>query len=240
MRCLRTSRLWLALRHSSQPSHDPNTEEVTSGLEVVQSRLRDHLEATSTSPSNQAPPVQKQKRTSSVLPTTGINALLSIEILQHILSFVPLWPLLRCRRVCHLWNDCIPNTAPALRAALFLPSPRDKLVSEPITLHFTIMITASIIDVVPCEPPLNYTMHMDPEELARLQHIGITLHPILLGTVSEYTISDFKDVWISSTVGSVTVGPPWCSASAAAQSAAARGYTRVDLYASVLSVCEED
>jgi hypothetical protein len=55
-------------------------------------------------------------------------------------------------------------------------------------------------------------MHMNPEEVARLQGLGITLHPIFLGTVSECTIRGFKDRWIAATVGPVaerTENPSW-------------------------------
>jgi hypothetical protein len=59
-------------------------------------------------------------------------------------------------------------------------------------------ITATVHDVVPCEPPLAYAVHTARDELARA---GVAVHPVLLGEVREDTITAFKHAWHAATLG---------------------------------------
>jgi hypothetical protein len=169
-------------------------------------RLSEHSIPTGESERNEVIPIPAD--TISLTPNIGINTL-PIEILQHVFSQLDLWSVLRCRRVCRLWNDCVPGDSRALRASMFLPSPTTRTRTEPLTLHLTVHISAILVDIYPCEPPLVYTMCLGAAQMTHLQEQDIAIHPILVGTVHEHVIRKLKDVWNSSLLGRDTGSATW-------------------------------
>jgi hypothetical protein len=213
MRHLQKSRLWLALRRSAQPRQNAdirNTDirdvDIMEVDSQSQPRLSEHSVPAVESKSNEVIPIQAD--TTSLIPNTGINTL-PIEILQHIFFQLDLWSVLRCRRVCHLWNDCVPGDSPALRASMFLPSQATRTRTEPLTLHLTVHISAIFVDIYPCEPPLVYTMCLEAAQMTHLQEQDIAIHPILVGTVDEHVIRKMKDIWNSSLLGQDVGSATW-------------------------------
>ena len=126
-------------------------------------------------------------------------ARLPTELLEEILSHVDLRSLLRCQRVCSLWNACIPGTSASIRAAMFLPSVHDKIIPQPVTLHFTVNISVSFLDLFPyTEPPMSYTLDMPAKEVLRLrEERGVLVHPLLTAGMEQGRIQQCVREWKS-------------------------------------------
>ncbi|KAF1847818.1 uncharacterized protein K460DRAFT_393064 [Cucurbitaria berberidis CBS 394.84] len=79
-----------------------------------------------------------QAQSDSVQHRTTVSDL-PVEILQHIFSSLDFRTLFTCRRVCHIWNTCIPGHSPQLQETLFLPSARTPPRNLPgVSLSFVI------------------------------------------------------------------------------------------------------
>jgi hypothetical protein len=103
------------------------------------------------------------------------------EILQTIFRSLPIYDLLRCRRVCKTWHATLPGNDPSLCATLFTPS-RPALVAAPNAtprLTFTMNVKVFLMSS-DCElPELGFNIIFIDKVKRTNMPEGRDLHPLI-------------------------------------------------------------
>jgi hypothetical protein len=103
------------------------------------------------------------------------------EILQAIFRFLPIYDLLRCRRVSKTWRSTLPGNDPSLRATLFKPS-RSAIRAAPNAtprLTFTVHIEVFLIQSERKLPQLGFTLIFASGVKRTNMPAGRALHPLI-------------------------------------------------------------
>jgi hypothetical protein len=103
------------------------------------------------------------------------------EILQTIFCFLPIYDLLRCRRVSKTWRATLPSNDPSLRATLFTPSRPAVRASPNATprLTFTVHIEVFLIAAERELPELGFSIIFSEGVKRTNMPEGRKLHPLI-------------------------------------------------------------